>query len=139
MRKSSNVIDSICVQTYLLNETAKQPKPLFVFPNSQHEIAPINFQQLPYRIVSLKTWDSHGIGLVLDAANVLLIPGSPSGYFSALPNKNDDIAVYKSKPSIPGTYQIHRSFGPCFICQPGSKNYGSAGKTCVACATNDTL
>ncbi|CAF3222806.1 unnamed protein product [Rotaria sp. Silwood2] len=99
----------------------------------------MNLQQLPHRIVSLVTWNSQIVGLVLDAPGILLISASPPGYYSKLVQEYEDIAIYKPKPCIPGTQQINRSFGPCVICPPGSKNDGSTGDMCVKCTTNDTL
>ncbi|CAM4744903.1 unnamed protein product [Rotaria magnacalcarata] len=127
------------IQVYSLNETVEMPKPLFIFPNNQQEMELADSQELPHRIVSLVTWYSNGIGLVLDAASVLLIPASPPGYCSASIKKYEDIEIYKPKLCIPGTRQISSSFGPCMICPPGYKNNGSAGELCVKCKTNDTF
>ncbi|CAF4760148.1 unnamed protein product [Rotaria sp. Silwood1] len=115
------------------------PKPLFVFPNNQQEIEPTRLQSLPHRIVSLMTWNSHSVGLVVDAPAVILIPASLPGYYSAKIEKYGAIAIYKSISCIPSTHQVKRSFGPCMICPLGSKNDGSAGEMCVKCTTNDTL
>ncbi|CAF3351879.1 unnamed protein product [Rotaria socialis] len=127
------------IQVYSLNETVEMPKPLFIFPNNQQEMESTDSQELPHRIVSLMAWHSNGIGLVLDAGNVLLIPASPPGYCSASIKKYEDIDIYKPKSCIPGTRQISSSFGPCMICPPGYKNNGSAGELCVKCKTNDTF
>ncbi|CAF2880714.1 unnamed protein product [Rotaria sp. Silwood2] len=138
MRTISIVIGFVRTQVYYLNETEVKPQLLYVFPNNQQQLKPMNLQQLPHRIVNLVVWNSQIVGLVLDAPSVLLIPSSPPGHCSALIEEYDDIAVYKPKPCMPGTHQVNRSFGPCVICPPGWKNDGSAGEICVRCATNHT-
>lgn len=121
-----------------MNDTREICAPIFVFPNNQQEIPSTEFRSFPYRIVSLTTWGSLGIGVVLDVARVLLIPASPPGYYSVLEMKNQ-IGIYKSEPCVPGTHKTHSHFGPCIICPPGYKNNGSFGDSCVECTTNDTF
>ena len=116
--------------------------PLFTFPNNQQEIPIRTKKSRPYHLTQLIYSRVHGLILLgsdlKDEWEInLIIPNSQPGHYSALPETNiTRIVTYETRSCIPGTSRNISSFGPCYICPPGTTNNGSK-IDCEQCSPNE--
>ncbi|UJR19521.1 hypothetical protein I4U23_022651 [Adineta vaga] len=124
------------IQIYSLDEFNSTPE--IIYPNNQQILPILNYESLPYSILTIISYNSH-LGILLNIGVVLLLSSSSPGYCSCqIEHDITTMEIYKSIECLPGTSRNTTSIGPCFICPLKRKNNGNSGIECELCLENET-